>query len=145
MIDDLKMAISEKDTDKARRIMVKGLIDSNYPHEVFKDAVELASEYNLFDTHDKEKFISDPENWDEIYLEKLKYKLMKNFSRERFMVAYYVARKLEKVEKNNIDDETQIEIYDKFKNTVFLAQVGATLLGLVAVGTIAWFIKKGKK
>ena len=146
MIDDLKVAISEKDIDKARRIMVKGLIESNYPHEVFKDAMELASEYNIFDVHNKEKFISNPENWNEDYLNKLKEKLMINFSRERFMVTYYVARKLDK-ENNDSKDEvkTQLEICDKFKDTVFLSQVGAAVLGAATIGVVAWLIAKRKK
>ena len=40
MIDQLKVAISEKDIDKARRVMVSELLTTDYPHEVFRDAID---------------------------------------------------------------------------------------------------------
>ena len=64
MIDQLKVAISEKDIDKARRVMISELLTTDYPHEVFRDAIDLADAYGIFETHDKEKLLSDPRGLD---------------------------------------------------------------------------------
>ena len=83
MIDQLKVAISEKDIDKARRVMISELLTTDYPHEVFRDAIDLADAYGIFETHDKEKLLSDPKDWTESYFQKLKDGLNNNFSKER--------------------------------------------------------------
>ena len=57
MIDQLKVAISEKDIDKARRVMVSELLTTDYPHEVFRDAIDLADAYGIFEAHDREKLL----------------------------------------------------------------------------------------
>ena len=112
MIDNLKIAISENDIEKARRIMINELIGTNYPHEVFKDAMELAAECNIFEEHDNGKLNQNVKDWDKEYLEKLIAGLGKNFSRERFLTAYYVARKIEQEKK-----DAEMKVETEIKNT----------------------------
>lgn len=145
MIDDLKVAISEKDTLKARRIMINELIGSNYPHEVFKDAIELATEYNIFEEHNKEKLLSNPKAWDLDYLELLKSKLINNFSEERFMTTYYVARKIEKDNKyKDLEKNYSEKSQEKYKDLILAAQIGAAVAGAAAVGIGVWLYNRNK-
>lgn len=145
MIDDLKVAISEKDTLKARRIMINELIGSNYPHEVFKDAIELATEYNIFEEHNKEKLLSNPKGWDLDYLELLKSKLINNFSEERFMTTYYVARKIEKDNKyKDLEKNYSEKSQEKYKDLILAAQIGAAVAGAAAVGIGVWLYNRNK-
>ena len=145
MIDDLKVAISEKDTLKARRIMINELIGSNYPHEVFKDAIELATEYNIFEEHNKEKLLSNPKAWDLDYLELLKSKLINNFSEERFMTTYYVARKIEKDNKyKDLEKNYYEKSQEKYKDLILAAQIGAAVAGAAAVGIGVWLYNRNK-
>ena len=146
MIDNLKLAISENDKVKARRLMINELIGNDYPHEVFRDAIDLASECDIFDEHDKGKLISDPKGWSEEYLEKLIAKLEKNFSRERFLTTYYVARKLEKdFKEEDMEEKCAVKVYNKYKDFFFIAQVGAAVLGATALGVGIWLFKRKKK
>ena len=103
MIDDLKLAISEKDLEKARRILKSELLEREYPAELLKDTIDLVSPYDVFEIHNDEKFLPNPKEWTKEYLEKLKEDLDDNFSKERFMRAYYVARTIEKLK--DIDNE----------------------------------------
>lgn len=146
MIEDLKIAISEKQIDKARRIMINELIGVNYPHEVFKDAIDLASECGIFEDHDNGRLISNPKAWNKEYLESLKNKLENNFSRERFLTTYYVARKLDEDSKLNVPEEKcPIEVYDEYKDFKKIAKIGAVTLGVTAVGIGILLLKSRKK
>lgn len=143
MIDDLKVAISEKDIQKARRIMINELIGSNYPHEVFKDAIELANEYEIFEEHNNEKLITKSKEWTEDYLEALIEDLYDNFSRERFMTTYYVARKLENDTKyHEIEKYYSTKFYQKHKDALIIASIGAAVVGAAAVGIGIWLNNK---
>lgn len=145
MIDDLKMAISENNKEKARRIMINELIGTDYPHEVFRDAVDLAKEYEIFEEHDKMKLISNPKAWDEEYLHELIRKLEQNFSKERFLTTYYVARKLEKDAKvNDLEEKCAIRVYDKYKNFFIMAEVSAAVIGVAAIGLGVFLYNKKK-
>lgn len=146
MIDKLKVAISENDVEKARRVMKNELLNTDYPHEVFTDAIELASAYGVFESHDNEKLLADPKEWDEKYLEKLNSGLDKNFSKERFIRAYYATRKIEKNKFNTIQDEScSVSVYDEYKSFHVLAQIGAGVIGAVAVGVGIWLYKRKKR
>lgn len=146
MIDDLKMAISDKDVQKARRIMINELIGSNYPHEVFRDAIELANEYDIFEEHNKEKLNSNPKEWNQDYLELLKNKLFNNFSEERFMTTYYVARKIEKDKRNDkLEKDYSMRSPDKYRDFLLLAEIGAAVVSVAAVGVGIWLYTKSKK
>jgi hypothetical protein len=146
MIDDLKVAISEKDIQKARRIMINELIGSNYPHEVFKDAIELANEYEIFEEHNKEKLITKSKEWTEDYLEALIEDLYDNFSRERFMTTYYVARKLENDTKyHEIEKYYSTKFYLKHKDALIIASIGAAVVGASVVGIGLWLNNKKNK
>lgn len=146
MIDNLKMAISESDKVKARKIMINELIGTDYPHEVFRDALELANEYNVFDEHDKGRLISDPKEWNEEYLSKLLTGLEKNFSKERFLTTYYVARKLEKdVKEDELEERCAVRVYDKYKDFFFIAKVGAVVASVTAIGVGLLIYNKKKK
>lgn len=145
MIDQLKVAISEKDIDKARRVMISELLTTDYPHEVFRDAIDLADAYGIFETHDKEKLLSDPKDWTESYFQKLKDGLNNNFSKERFMKAYYVARKLEKETGTPKEESCPVSVYDEYKDFFLLAQIGAAVIGAAVVGIGVWLYKRNKK
>ena len=146
MIDDLKVAISEKDIQKARRIMINELIGSNYPHEVFKDAIELANEYEIFEEHNQEKLITKSKDWTEDYLEALIEDLYDNFSRERFMTTYYVARKLENDTKyHEIEKYYSTKFYQKHKDALIIASIGAAVVGASVVGIGLWLNNKKNK
>lgn len=146
MIDDLKVAISEKDIQKARRIMINELIGSNYPHEVFKDAIELANEYEIFEEHNQEKLITKSKDWTDEYLESLIDDLYDNFSRERFMTTYYVARKLENDTKyHEIEKYYSTKFYQKHKDALIIASIGAAVVGASVVGIGLWLNNKKNK
>ena len=146
MIDNLKIAISENDIEKARRIMINELIGTNYPHEVFKDAMELASECNIFEEHDNCKLNQNAKDWNKEYLEKLIAGLGKNFSRERFLTAYYVARKLEQEKKDaEIEDKCTLKIYEKYKDKMKYIEIGGAILGALAVGASVYFLTRKRK
>lgn len=145
MIGELKVAISEKDLDKARRIMKSELLGTDYPHEVFRDAIDLADAYGVFEVHDKEKLLLDPKDWTLNYFEKLKNTLDENFSKERFMKAYYIARKLEKTSDKSNEDSCSVRVYDEYKDFFLLAQIGAAVVGAAAVGVGIWLYKRNKK
>ena len=146
MLDNLKIAISEGDIASARKIMISELIGNNYPHEVFRDALDLASEYSVFENHDNGKLVSDPNGWNKEYLDKLISKLEYNFSRERFLTTYYVARKIDK-EKivNDVEEQCAIKVYDKYKDFFLIAQIGAAVVGAAAVGIGVYLFKKKRK
>lgn len=143
MLDELKVAISENDIPKARRIMKTALLETNYPHEVFKDAMDLASAYSVFEEHDNKKLEKNPKEWNETYFEKVKEDLEENFSKERFVHAYYVARKV----LDGIDEEKScpIKLYDEYKDFFLLAQIGAAVVGATAVGVGILLYKLRKK
>ena len=146
MINNLKMAISDNDLERARFIMINELIGSSYPHEVFTDVMNLAVEYNVFEEHNKERLISDPEKWDEEYFLKLKEKLNKNFSKERFMTAYYVSKKLNKDYRNLKREEVlDIKVCDKYKDFLVAAQIGAAVTGVIAIGIGVLLYRNNKK
>lgn len=145
MIDNLKIAISENDIEKARRIMINELIGTNYPHEVFKDAMELASECNIFEEHDNGKLTQNVKEWDKEYLEKLITGLGKNFSRERFLTAYYVARKLEQEKKDaEIEDKCTLKVYENYKDKMKLLEIGGAIAGALAIGAGIYYLSKRK-
>ncbi|MDS0524444.1 hypothetical protein NNC19_02060 [Clostridium sp. SHJSY1] len=145
MIDDIKMAISANNLQKARRILKDEFISRDYPREVFKDALDLAESYDVFEEHDNEKFLPDSKDWTNDYLQDLKDALDDNFSKERFMHAYTVARKLDKMNKANKLDSYNISVYDHYKDFVFRAQVGTAIITIAAVGIGALLYKKHKK
>lgn len=145
MIDDLKVAISEKDIPKSRNILVSELLGTNYPYEVFTDAMSLAEECNIFDEHNSEELISDPKFWTEDYLVKLVEGLNSNFSKERFLKTYYVTRKLEKDENKNEKETCPVEVSKEYKDFLFLAKAGAAVIGVAAVGLGIWCYKNKKK
>lgn len=145
MIDDLKIAVSEQDIPKARRIMINELIGNDYPHEVFKDAIEFANEYDIFEEHNKEKLLAKSKEWNKEYLEALKVELLNNFSKERFMTTYYVARKLDKDKKYHDLERKYVDKYsEKCKDSLFLAEVGAAVVGVAAIGIGIWLYNKNK-
>lgn len=144
MIDDLKVAISEKDVNKARNILVNEILGTNYPYEVFTDAMDLAEQCSIFEGHNKEKLISDSKLWDEDYLEQLIEGLTKNFSKERFLKAYNVARKLEKNQERNLEESCQVEVSKDYKDFLLLAKVGAVVAGACAIGAALWYLKRKK-
>jgi len=143
MIDDLKLAISEKDLPKARRILKTELFQREYPPELLKDTIDLVSSYDVFEIHNGEKFLPNPKEWTKEYLEKLKAELEDNFSKERFMRAYYVARTIEKLE----DKDASLCFYKKYNNLSKSAKVGAAAAaGILAVGIGLWiYSKKNQK
>ena len=146
MIDNLKIAISENDIEKARRIMINELIGTNYPHEVFKDAMELAGECNIFEEHDNGKLNQNVKGWNKEYLEKLIAGLGKNFSRERFLTAYYVARKIEQEKKDaEIEDKCTLKVYEKYKDKMKYIEIGASVLGALAIGASVYFLTRKRK
>ena len=86
------------------------------------------------------------ETWTESYFEKLKDGLNNNFSKERFMKAYYVARKLEKETGTPKKEEScPVSVYDEYKDFFLLAQIGAAVIGAAAVGIGVWLYKRNKK
>ena len=141
MIDNLKLAISEKDIQKAREIVKSELLEKNYPHEIFRDALDLASDYNVFAEHDNENFIDDPEKWTKEYLLKLKNDLNSNFSKERFVKAYYVFKKMAGKEEKK-DKELLITINKRCKNFLFMIETGAAVIGAVTVGAGIYYLRK---
>lgn len=141
MIDNLKLAISEKDIQKAREILKSELLEKNYPHEIFRDALDLASDYNVFAEHDNENFIDDPEKWTKEYLLKLKNDLNSNFSKERFVKAYYVSKKMAGKEEKK-DKELLITINKRCKNFLFMIETGAAVIGAVTVGAGIYYLRK---
>jgi hypothetical protein len=144
MIDDLKLAISEKDLDKARRILKTELFQREYPPELLKDTIDLVSSYDVFEIHDGEKFLPNPKEWTMEYLEKLKADLDDNFSKERFMRAYYVARTIEKLKDSN-NGNPSISIYKQYKNfsqPVKIGAVAATGVLVVGIGLLIYKINK---
>ena len=141
MIDNLKLAISEKDIQKAREILKSVFLEKNYPHEIFRDALDLASDYNVFAEHDNENFIDDPEKWTKEYLLKLKNDLNSNFSKERFVKAYYVSKKMAGKEDKK-DKELLITINKRCKNFLFMIETGAAVIGAVTVGAGIYYLRK---
>lgn len=147
MLDDLKVAISEEDINKARRIMTEELIGTNYPHEVFKEAIDLADTYKLFEEKDDENLKSDPKEWNMDYLTGILDELKDNFSKERFMTAYYVARKLEReLEKESTENKCIIKRAYKDHKKVFIgAMIGAAVTGACALGFSVYLLSKNNK
>lgn len=141
MIDNLKLAISENDIVKARKILKDELLDKNYPHEIFKDALELASDYNIFEEHDNEILSEEPKEWTPEYLQKLKDGLNINFSKERFVKAYYISRKI-----NNSANEKEctslIKVNKKCRDFLHIVEVGAAITGTLVIGTGLFLLRK---
>lgn len=152
MLQKFKTAVGEKNLEKARNLLVEEVIDGGYPQEEFKDAIEIASFYNVFENHDGEKFIEDPEKWTEEYYNTMIEGLKGNFSKERFMRTYYISRKLKNL---NCDDNLKIEGMsysdnDKDRSKLFkYAKVGgavaAATAAAAAVGFGALLLGKRKK
>lgn len=132
MIDNLKLAISENDMMKARKILKDELLERNYPHEIFKDALELAVDYDVFEKHDNEILSEEPEKWTQEYLEELKKGLNNNFSKERFVKAYYVSKKINN-EANSNDKSSD----NKKKNGKKIACLAG---GIAVVSSIALLV-----
>ncbi len=148
MIDNLKTAISENDIEKARRILVNELICKDYPYEVYRDAMDLAEECGVFDEHNNMKLSSDPKEWDRDYLNELVDELQDNFSKERFLTAYYVARKIDKYEKKQrrkLDEECDVLVTDSERNYLNVAKVSAIVAGVTALGVGLLLVHKFKK
>ncbi|MBU5487680.1 hypothetical protein KQI77_05805 [Clostridium sp. MSJ-8] len=148
MIDNLKTAISENDIAKARRILVNELICKDYPYEVYRDAMDLAEECGVFDEHNNMKLSSDPKEWDRDYLNELVDELQDNFSKERFLTAYYVARKIDKYEKKQrrkLDEECDVLVTDSERNYLNVAKVSAIVAGVTALGVGLLLVHKFKK
>ena len=148
MIDNLKTAISENDIEKARRKLVNELICKDYPYEVYRDAMDLAEECGVFDEHNNMKLSSDPKEWDRDYLNELVDELQDNFSKERFLTAYYVARKIDKYEKKQrrkLDEECDVLVTDSERNYLNVAKVSAIVAGVTALGVGLLLVHKFKK
>lgn len=147
MLDDLKVAISEKDVQKARKILTEELISTNYPREVFDEAIELADTYEVFDVKDEECLKSDPKEWDMDYLTTILDNLDENFSKEKFMTAYNVARKIEKeLESSNRNCVPSIiqRTYEDHKKIFIGAGIGA-VAAVVSIIGLGIYINKKKK
>jgi len=148
MIDDLKLAISEKNLVKARRILKTELFEREYPPELLKDTIDLVSAYDVFEPHNDEKFLPNPKQWTKEYLEELKSDLDDNFSKERFMRAYYVARTIEKL-RGKDTGTTSVSVYKQYKDFLKSAKIGATVVGVTAgvvvVGISLWIYSKNKQ
>lgn len=144
MIDDLKLAISEKDLEKARRILKTQLLEREYPPELLKDTIDLVSSYDVFEIHNEEKFLPNPKEWTEEYLDKLKADLEGNFSKERFMRTYYVARTIEKLGDSN-NKKISICFDKQCKDFFKSAKIEAVVVGVAAVGICLWLYSKHKK
>jgi hypothetical protein len=144
MIDDLKLAISEKNLEKARMILKSELLEREYPSELLKDTIDLASSYDVFEVHNDEKFLPHPKEWTKEYLEELKNDLDNNFSKERFMRAYYVARTVEKLGDAD-NKKTSVCIYKQYKDFFRSAKIGAAVVGVAAVGIGLWLYSKNKQ
>lgn len=148
MIDNLKTAISENDIAKARRILVNELVCKDYPYEVYRDAMELAEECGVFEEHDNKKLSSDPKDWDRDYLNELVAELQDNFSKDRFLTAYYVARKIDKYEKKQkrrYEEDCNIIMTDSERNYLNVAKVSAVVAGVTALGVGLILLYKFKK
>ncbi|MBD7912403.1 MULTISPECIES: hypothetical protein [Clostridium] len=145
MIENLKMAISDNNLEKARRILRDELINRNYPGEVFKEALDLAESYNVFEEHNNEEFLPDSKKFTKEYLEKLKEGLDSNFSKERFVKAYYVARRLEKANDFIDEDSYDVRVYDHYKDFFFRAQLGTAVATIAAIGIGVLLYKRHKR
>lgn len=144
MIDDLKVAISENDSKKAREILVNEILGTNYPYEVFTNSIALAEECNIFEEHNNEELVSDPKFWTNEYLAKLLEGLNENFSKERFLKAYYVTRKLEK-EVSNTNGCCCVKGEKDYKDFFKLAKVSAAVVGITAIGIGIWCYNRKRK
>ena len=146
MLEDLKMAISEKDIDKSRKIMTEELIGTDYPHEVFKDAIELAETYGIFEENTDDNLKTEPKEWNMEYLQSLLGELTENFSKEKFMTAYYVARKLEK--EIDIQENGRCSCIKKtckeHKRLLIASAAGAIAAGIIGISIGVYFHKKSK-
>lgn len=128
MLDKLKSAISENNIKNAREILKNEFLEKNYSEETLNTAVELAETYNVFDVSDNEKMVKDVKEWDEHYLNKLKQALNINFSKDRFINAYYVSRKLRNEDNKTLNN---IHLCSEYKDFYSGVKVGALLLGTV--------------
>lgn len=146
MLEDLKMAISEKDIDKSRKIMTEELIGTDYPHEVFKDAIELAETYDIFEENTDGNLKTEPKEWNMEYLQGLLGELKENFSKDKFMTAYYVARKLEK--ELDIRENGRCSCIKKsckeHKKLLIAGATGAIVMGIVGISLGVYFSRKDK-
>jgi len=144
MLDKLKAAISEKNIRNAREILKNEFVEKSYSEDTLNNAIELAENYNIFDVSDNEKLLKDSSMWDKRYLEKLKAKLDSNFSKERLVNAYYVARKLRKEKADN--GLSNIHLCNEYKDFYSGVKVGACLIGAAVTTVIgAVLIRKFNK
>lgn len=141
MIDNLKLAISQKDIGKAREILKDELLEKNYPNETFKEALDLASNYEIFDAHDNEVLSDNPDEWTLEYFNKLKFDLESNFSKERFVKAYYVSRKIKNLIVED-ESESSTDVKKKFKNLLVVLETTAAVVGTVTIGAGIYFLTK---
>lgn len=142
MLDKLKAAISENNVRNARDILKKEFLEKKYSEETLITAVELAENYNIFDNSDNEKMIKDSSLWNERYFENLKEKLNSNFSKDRFINACHVAKKLRKEKKDNSDMLSNVHLCNEYKDFYSGVKVGACLIGAAAVTAIGVILIK---
>ena len=139
MIGRLKKAISKNNIAEAKNIMREMLWWEVYPEIALKKVVDIGNEANIFEKHDGRALIMDENQWTEDYLDILREKLLMNFSEERFVLAYEVAKKLKKENSDKCDcgkEECSIKGCEKkyCKIGKRIVKIGALALGCIAIG-----------
>ena len=139
MVGRLKKAIDKNNIVEARHIIREMLWWDVYPEIALKKVVDIANGANVFEKHDGRSLIMEKNQWTEDYLDILREKLLMNFSEERFVLAYEVAKKLKKGDTENYEAENKecsINGCEKrcCKIGKKVIKIGVMALGCLAIG-----------
>lgn len=103
MLEELKIAVENKDIEEAKNIMTKMVYKDKCTPVEFKEALDLGSKYNIFEEYNDNQFLLNPKECKEINLNKLKEHLKKNFSKELLAKIYYLRKYMDTItEKNQV-------------------------------------------
>lgn len=133
------MAISENDIDKCRNILLKEFLTTDYPKEVYEDAINLAETYGVFEEHNNEELVDEKRRWTENYLSWVKDQLNVNFSKERFILVVKMTRDFERTSGHG---NLPIEVSNKYTNFKKIAFVSAIVASISVVAVSAYYLKK---
>ncbi|MDD6796262.1 MAG: hypothetical protein PUE01_12775 [Clostridiaceae bacterium] len=146
MLENFKIAVENNNMEEARGILTKMVYNDECTPSEFKEAIDLGSEYNLFEEYNDKKFLLDPRGCDESNLNNLKDILEENFSKEVLSRIYYINKYMKSITETN-EESLNCGSNESYKDFSFYTKLCAAASVVTAGAIIAgvWALSRKRK